>query len=162
MRSCQWTNPLLLLSLHLADVWPRVIEMEIGAALCPMFGAGMTLTLTKKELCHSNETWHALNSTFPDTNCIVSFQINPHWISYSRLWKVGLETFLNSLKKTLGWDQISIGPMIRSYSQLRTFWRIRMRASLPQESKCCNTDGKSVWTVGETMLKNLSNSPIAS
>ena len=43
--------------------------------------------LTKKELCHSNETWHALNSTFPDINCIASFQINPHWISNSRLWK---------------------------------------------------------------------------
>ena len=45
--------------------------------------------LTKKELCHSNETWHALNSTFPDTdtNSIVSFQINQHWISNSGLWK---------------------------------------------------------------------------
>ena len=31
--------------------------------------------LTKKELCHSNETWHALNSTFSDTNCIVSFHL---------------------------------------------------------------------------------------
>ena len=31
--------------------------------------------LTKKELCHSNETWHALNSAFPDTNSIVFFQI---------------------------------------------------------------------------------------
>ena len=49
--------------------------------------------LRKKELCHSNETRHALNSTFPDTNCIVSFQINPHWISNSGLWKVVLETF---------------------------------------------------------------------
>ena len=47
----------------------------------------------KKELCHSNETLHALNSTFPDTNCIVSFQINLHWIlSKSGLWKVE-ETF---------------------------------------------------------------------
>ena len=33
MCSYQWTNPLLLLSLHSADVWPRVIETEIGAAL---------------------------------------------------------------------------------------------------------------------------------
>ena len=49
--------------------------------------------LTMKELCHSNETWHALNSTFPDTNCIISFQINPHWIRNSGLWKVVLETF---------------------------------------------------------------------
>ena len=41
--------------------------------------------LTEKELCNSNKTWHALNSTFPDTctNCIVSLQINPHWISNS-------------------------------------------------------------------------------
>ena len=30
--------------------------------------------LTTKELCHSNETWHGLNSPFPDTNCIVSFR----------------------------------------------------------------------------------------
>ena len=47
----------------------------------------------REELCHSNETWHALNSTFPDTNCIVSFQINPHWITNSGLCKVVLETF---------------------------------------------------------------------
>ena len=45
-----------------------------------------------KELCHSNETWHALNSTIPDTNCIVSFQINPHWLSNSGLWKVVVST----------------------------------------------------------------------
>ena len=39
--------------------------------------------LTKKnkaELCHSNETWHALTLIVPDPKCIVSFQINPHWI----------------------------------------------------------------------------------
>ena len=29
-----------------------------------------------------------------------------------------------------------------------------MRASIPPESKRCNTDGRSVWTRGETMLKN--------
>ena len=29
-----------------------------------------------------------------------------------------------------------------------------MRASIPWESKPCNTDGRSVWTAGETMLKN--------
>ena len=40
-----------------------------------------------------NETWHALNSTFPDTNCIVFFQI-----SNSGLWKVVLETFQNDLE----------------------------------------------------------------
>ena len=54
--------------------------------------------LTKKELCHSNETWHALNSTFPDTNCIVSSQINPQWIRNLGLWKVVLETFQNGLE----------------------------------------------------------------
>ena len=41
--SYQWTNPLLYLSLHFADVWPRVIETEIGAALCAMFGAERTI-----------------------------------------------------------------------------------------------------------------------
>ena len=35
--------------------------------------------------------------------------------------------------------------------QLRTFLRIRMRASIPRESKCCKTDGRSVWTSRETM-----------
>ena len=49
--------------------------------------------LTKKELCHANETWHALNLTVTDTNCI---QINPHLISTSGLWKVLLKTFQNS------------------------------------------------------------------
>ena len=44
--------------------------------------------LTRRKLCHSYEIWYALNSTFPDTNCIVSFQINPHWISNSGFWKV--------------------------------------------------------------------------
>ena len=47
--------------------------------------------LTRKELCHSNETWHALISTI--LNCIVYIQTNPHWISNSGLWKVVLETF---------------------------------------------------------------------
>ena len=26
--------------------------------------------------------------------------------------------------------------------------------TIPRESKCCNTDGRRVWTAGETMLKN--------
>ena len=43
--------------------------------------------LTKKELCHSDETLRALNSTFPFTNPIVSVTINPHWISTSQLLK---------------------------------------------------------------------------
>ena len=29
--------------------------------------------LTKKELCHSNENWHALNATFPDILTAVVF-----------------------------------------------------------------------------------------
>ena len=42
---------------------------------------------------------------------------------------------------------------VKQYLQLRSFWRIRMRACIPWESKQCNTDGRSVWTTGETMLK---------
>ena len=30
---------------------------------------------------------------------------------------------------------------------------IRMRASIPQESKHCNPNGRSVWTAGQTILK---------
>ena len=50
------------------------------------------------------------------------------------------------------WLESSIGPMM-SYLQLRTFSRIRMRPSISRESKRCNTDGRSVLTAGETMLK---------
>ena len=57
------------------------------------------------------------------------------------------------------WLGSSIRPMMRSYLQLKAFLRIRMRASIPQESKCCKTDGSSVWTAAETMLKNLGNLP---
>ena len=32
-----------------------------------------------------NKTWHALNSTFLDNNCIVYFQIKLHWTSNSGL-----------------------------------------------------------------------------
>ena len=35
---------------------------------------------------------------------------------------------------------------MRSYLQLRTFSRIRMRVSTPRESKCCNTTGRTVRT----------------
>ena len=151
--------------------------------------------LTKKQMCHRNETWHALNSTVPDANCIVSFHMNPHWISNLWLWNVVLEILRKRpgkltkgspvspghcscthvcdcngccawLWRWTGWPLItlhipdlapfdyflfpnmkkptwlgsSIGPMMRSYLQLRTFSRIRMRASIPQESKHCNTD----------------------
>ena len=51
-----------------------------------------------KELCHSNETWHTLDSSFPDTNCIISIHINPHWMSKSGLRKVVLEEFQNGLE----------------------------------------------------------------
>ena len=60
--------------------------------------------------------------------------------------------FFNMKKHT--WLGSSIVPMMRSYLQLRTFSRIRMRAFIPRESKCCNTDGRSVWTAGKIMLKN--------
>ena len=40
-------------------------------------------------------------------------------------------------------------------SAVEDFFRIRMRASIPQESKRCNTDGRSVWIAGETILKLL-------
>ena len=52
------------------------------------------------------------------------------------------------------WLESSIGPMMRSYLQLRTFSRIRMRASIPGGFNRCNTDGRNVWTTRETMLKN--------
>ena len=54
--------------------------------------------------------------------------------------------FPNMKKNT--WLGSSIGP--RSYLKLRTFSRIRMRASIPwRESKHCNIDGSSVWTTGK-------------
>ena len=37
-------TPYCSFSLHSANLWPRVIETEIGAALCAMFGAGRTLS----------------------------------------------------------------------------------------------------------------------
>ena len=160
--------------------------------------------LTEKELCHSKEIWHALNSIFPDTNCIVSFQRNLHWISNSGLWIVVLRDISKRPGKLMEgvlfhqdnvpahksvvamaavhdygfelvdhpsysldfgtiyflfpnmintWLRSSIGPMTRSNLQLRTFSTIRIRASIPQESKRCNTNGKSGGTAGETMLK---------
>ena len=56
--------------------------------------------LTTEELCHSNETGHALDSTSPDTNYIVSFQINLHWMSNSGLWKVE-DTFREQPEKLM-------------------------------------------------------------
>ena len=134
--------------------------------------------LSKKDLCHCNDTLHALNSPFP-----FSFQINPHWINNnSGLRKVVLETFRRrpgkptkgdlfhqdnapphksvvamaaavalhwfiTLHILLTWHHLTIfcsptwktphlagkqysRPMMRSYLQLRTFSRIRMRACI--------------------------------
>ena len=69
--------------------WHCLIKMEIV-----MYVQGWVKQFKGwlKKLCHINEIWHALNSTFPDNNCIISFQINQHWISNSGLWKVVLET----------------------------------------------------------------------
>ena len=39
-------------------------------------------------------------------------------------------------------------------SAVKDFLRTKMRASIPRKSKHCNTDGRSVRTAGETMLKN--------
>ena len=61
--------------------------------LCKGGGAPKSSYMLTKELWYSNETGHALNSTFLDTYCIVSFQINPLWISHEGLWKIALETF---------------------------------------------------------------------
>ena len=50
--------------------------------------------LIKKKLCHSNNIWHASNSTFLDTNCLVSFNtMSLQWISNSGYWIIVLETF---------------------------------------------------------------------
>ena len=41
--------------------------------------------------------------------------------------------------------------MISHYASVKLFSDSH---GIPQESVCCNTDGKSVWTAGETVLKN--------
>ena len=71
---------------------------------------------------------------------------------FGTIWLFSVPQHENKNKNT--WLENSIGPMMRSYLQLRTFSRIRMKgASVPWESKHCNTDGRSVWTAGETKLK---------
>ena len=85
--------------------------------------------LTKKELCHSNETWHALNSTFPDTNCIVSFQINPHWISNSGLWKVVLETFWKTAWKNW-WRESCFTRTMLLHTSLQLHWLLWVTVAL--------------------------------
>ena len=58
-RSYQWTNLLPSLSLHSADVLPRVIETdERSAALLRHVGAGRTLSLTTPHITpHINLSW---------------------------------------------------------------------------------------------------------
>ena len=47
-----------------------------------------------------------------------------------------------------------VGSRMKSYQELRSFSRIKMRASIQREAKQCNADGRSVWTAKDTMLKN--------
>lgn len=47
------------------------------------------------KLFQRNETWHALNSAFPDINCMVSFWINPHQRSNLGLGKQYEIYFMN-------------------------------------------------------------------
>ena len=56
------------------------------------------------------------------------------WIGTIRLF-----LFFNMKKTITTWLRSSIGLIMRSYLQLRTLLRIRMRASVPQDSKHCNT-----------------------
>ena len=135
--------------------------------------------LTKKEFCHSNETWHAFNSTFHDTICIVSFQINPHWISNSGLWKGVLETFWRwpgKLTKGVLFHQDN-APAHKSVVAVRdsgfklvvhppyspdlapsdyflfptgSGWELLYHRN--PTSKHCSTDGRSMWTAG--LLEN--------
>ena len=51
------------------------------------------------------------------------------------------------------WLRRSIGPMMRSYLQLRIFSRIRIRGFIPREFKPCNTDGRRVWSTGRLCWK---------
>ena len=89
------------------------------------------------------------------------------WFAWLRLWS-GWSPSIFSLfgtswlisvpqhekTTTLGWEAASDRWWGHNYLQLRTFSRIRMRASVPRESMRCNTDGRTVWTTGNTMLKN--------
>ena len=60
--------------------------------------------------------------------------------------------YRNMKTKTLIWEAVSD----RWWGHIcswRLFSRIRMRASIPRESKHCNTDGRSVWTAGDICWK---------
>ena len=68
-----------------------------------------------------------IKSTCPDTNCTVSFQINPHWISNSALWKVVLETKSETAWKTdegslVAWLWLWTGWLPSIFSWFGTTW----------------------------------------
>ena len=132
----------------------------------------------RRSCCHSNETWHALNSTFPDTNCIVSFHltnlsnltkrvpVSPGtmllhtslWLQMAAVawlwlwtgWSLSKFSWFGTIwpffcsptwKNT--WPGSSIGPMMRSYLQLRSFfwgWKLlyprNSSAATPMEEVC--------------------------
>ena len=46
-----------------------------------------------------------------------------------------------------------IGPVMRS-AVIEDLFEDQDECFIPRESKRCNTDGRSLWTAGETMLKN--------
>ena len=61
--------------------------------------------------------------------------------------------FLFPNMKKKNWLGSSIGPMMRSYLQLRTFSRISMRDSIPRKSNAEEKkQERSVWTAGETTV----------
>ena len=60
-------------------MWPRVIEREIGAALCTMFGAGRTLTFNNMNNLHTPFTFPKSYSLF--TNSIDPLCITALWFA---------------------------------------------------------------------------------
>ena len=124
--------------------------------------------LTKKELCHSNETWRALNSTFPDTKCIVSFQINPHWISNSGLWKVVLSDISLTARKLMEgvlfhqdngiFFILRIQKIVRWF-QIKRIWRMinQFKAKVTHSSHCNhNRVCRSIVLVEQNSLRHFS------
>ena len=110
---------------------------------------------------HATTAFCVLNYTYPvwlylEGNNAVS--IMPSFIAVAQLL-LGLLIwhhifFVPQHEETpLGWEAVSDRWWGHVWSR-GLFPRIRMRASIPRESKPCNTDGRSLWTPGETMLKN--------
>ena len=64
----------LLFSLYFSSLnlkYLKLTKMDITRFAMKLFmWTWKVHRLTKKKLCHNNETWHALNSIFPDANCI--------------------------------------------------------------------------------------------